>query len=195
VIAEPQAWVLIGLVAIFLAIGVAALSTRSLFALAIHTAVLALLCALAMAALDAPDVALIAAIVGIGLLAPLFLGAVSLTAKTAAARKLSRGAYVAAGALGLLLFWAALDLPEIGAKSLSAGAGIGPVYVNRALGESGLASAVMAVSANYRALDTLLAACALFIAALGAYAVLGFGERSALRQRDKAAEKSVEPGA
>jgi hypothetical protein len=40
----------------------------------------------------------------------------------------------------------------------------------------------MAVSANYRAIDSILAVCVLFVASLGAYGVLGFGERSALRR-------------
>jgi multisubunit Na+/H+ antiporter MnhB subunit len=181
-IAEPEVWVLIGLGVILIGLAVFALRARSMFAMAAMLSVIAFVLACAMLALDAPDVALIAALVGAGIVAPLFLGAVSLTAKTATPREPRWLTMVVVVVLGALLIWAAADLPQLGAPSHTAGAGIGPVYVNRALGESGLANAVMAVSANYRAIDSVIAVCALFIAALGAYAVLGFGERSALRQ-------------
>lgn len=181
-IAEPQAWVLVALGAILIGLAVFALRVRSLFAMATMLAAMAVVLSCAMLALDAPDLALISAFVGIGIIAPLFLGAVSLTAKTATRRKPRWLAGSVVVVLGVLAAWAATDLPQMGARSLTAGAGAGVVYVNRALGESGLANAVMAVSANYRAIDSVLAVCALFIASLGAYAVLGFGERSALRQ-------------
>lgn len=191
-IAEPKAWVLIGLGAILIGLAIFALRARSLFALAAMLAAMALVLAGAMLALDAPDLALVAALVGAGIVAPLFLGAVSLTAKTAAAHKPGWLAAVVAAALSGLVIWACTDLPEIGAKSLTAGAGVGVLYVNRALGESGLANAVMAVSANYRAIDSILAVCALFVASLGAYAVLGFGERSALRRHPAKSPAEIE---
>jgi multicomponent Na+:H+ antiporter subunit B len=181
-IGEPKAWVLIGLGAILIALAVFALRARSLFAMTAMLATMALVLAGAMLALDAPDPALVAALVGVGIVAPLFLGAVSLTAKTAAPRKPGWLAAAVTAALAGLVLWACADVPEIGAKSLTAGAGAGVIYVNRALGESGLANAVMAVSANYRAIDSILAVCVLFVASLGAYGVLGFGERSALRR-------------
>jgi multisubunit Na+/H+ antiporter MnhB subunit len=76
------------------------------------------------------------------------------------------------------LAWAIPDLPVLGDKGPDVS---GAVYVHRAVGEAGLLNAVTAVSANYRAIDSLLAAGAVFLAALGAYALLGFGERSILR--------------
>ncbi|MEJ0023719.1 MAG: hypothetical protein WDN76_10050 [Alphaproteobacteria bacterium] len=182
-ITEPQAWVLIGLGLILAGLAIFALRMRSLFAMAAMLAAMFVVLACAMLALDAPDVALVATFVGVGIIAPLFLGAVSLTFKTATPRKQPWLTIAVTATLAALLVWACADLPEIGSRSLTAGAGSGIVYVNRALGESGLANAVMAVSANYRAIDSTLAVCMLFIASLGAYAVLGFGERSALRQQ------------
>jgi multicomponent Na+:H+ antiporter subunit B len=182
-ITEPQAWILIGLGAILAGLAIFALRIRSLFAMATMLAATFIVLACAMMALDAPDIALLAAFVGVGIIAPLFLGAVSLTSKTAAPRKTPWLAIAVSATFAVLLFWACADLPEVGSKSLTAGAGSGIVYVNRALGESGLANAVMAVSANYRAIDSILTVCMVFIASLGAYAVLGFGERSALRQQ------------
>jgi multisubunit Na+/H+ antiporter MnhB subunit len=162
---------------------------RSLFAMAAMLATNFVVLACAMLALDAPDIALIAAFVGIGIIAPLFLGAVSLTSKTATPRKPPWLTIIVTATFAILIVWACLDLPELGARSLTAGAGTGVVYVNRALGESGLANAVMAVSANYRAIDSIFAVCMLFVASLGAYAVLGFGERSALRQQAPARQE------
>jgi uncharacterized MnhB-related membrane protein len=181
-ITEPQAWILIGLGVILAGLTVFALRIRSLFAMATLLAAMFVILACAMLALDAPDIALAAAFVGIGIIAPLFLGAVSLTYKTATPRKPHWLTIAVTAIFAVLVIWACADLPEMGSKSLTAGHGAGIVYVNRALGESGVANAVMAVSANYRAIDSILAVCMLFIGSLGAYAVLGFGERSALRQ-------------
>jgi multisubunit Na+/H+ antiporter MnhB subunit len=182
-ITEPQAWILIGLGVILAGLTGFALRIRSLFAMAALLAAMFVILACAMMALDAPDIALLAAFVGIGITAPLFLGAVSLTSKTATPRKPHWLTIAVTAAFAMLVIWACVDLPEMGSRSLTAGHGAGVVYVNRALGESGLANAVMAVSANYRAIDSILTVCMVFIGSLGAYAVLGFGERSALRQQ------------
>jgi multicomponent Na+:H+ antiporter subunit B len=180
-ISEPNTWVLIALAIAASALAAALARTRAMFAIAMLLAALSLVGALALTALDAPDLALIQALLGIGVVTPLFLGAASLTGKGGAARRTNWPMAGAAGALVLLLAAAATDVPPLGEAHPGAGQGA-LVYVNRAAGEAGLRNAVTAVSVNYRAFDTLLAVGAVFLACLGAYAVLGFGERTALRR-------------
>jgi multisubunit Na+/H+ antiporter MnhB subunit len=181
-ISEPNTWALIALALILPALAVAIIRARALFAIAALLAGFALVVALALMALDAPDLALVQVATGIALLVPLFLGAAALTAKSAARRPVNWPILLAALVFAVVLIFAAPDLPAIGERSAGVGGNVGTVYVNRALGEAGLRNAVMAVSANYRAIDSLLAAGAVFLAGLGVYAVLGFGERSVLRR-------------
>lgn len=180
-IGEPNTWVLIALALAAPVLTFALARTRAMFAIAMILAVLTLVAALALTALDAPDLALIQALLGVGVVIPLFLGAASLTGKGGAARRTNWPMAGAAVVLILLLAAAAPDVPVLGEAHPGAAQGA-LVYVNRAAGEAGLRNAVTAVSANYRAFDSLLAAGAVFLACLGAYAVLGFGERTALRR-------------
>lgn len=180
-ISEPNTWVLIALALAAPALCLALARTRAMFAIAMILSALSLVVALALTALDAPDLALIQALFGVGIVTPLFLGAASLTGKAGAKRRINWPMTAAAAALVVLLAVAAIDVPAMGAARQTAEQGA-LVYVNRAAGEAGLRNAVTAVSANYRAFDSLLAAGAVFLACLGAYAVLGFGERTVLRQ-------------
>jgi multisubunit Na+/H+ antiporter MnhB subunit len=180
-ISEPNTWVLIALALAAPVLSLAMARTRAMFAIAMILAALSLIAALALTALDAPDLALIQALLGLGVVTPLFLGAASLTGKAGAARRTNWPMTAAAAVLALLLAAASVDVPVLGEAHPGAGQGA-LVYVNRAAGEAGLQNAVTAVSANYRAFDSLLAAGAVFLACLGAYAVLGFGERTALRR-------------
>jgi multisubunit Na+/H+ antiporter MnhB subunit len=180
-IGEPNTWVLIALAFAAPALSVALARTRAMFAVAMALAVLSLLVALALTALDAPDLALVQALLGVGVVTPLFLGAASLTGKSGAVRRANWPMAGAALVLVILLAAAAPDVPVLGQAHPGASQGA-LVYVNRAAGEAGLRNAVTAVSANYRAFDSVLAAGGAFLACLGAYAVLGFGERTALRR-------------
>lgn len=190
-IGEANTWVLIALALAAPALTFALARTRAMFAIAMILAVLTLVAALALTALDAPDLALVQALLGVGVVIPLFLGAASLTGKGGAARRTNWPMAAAATVLVLLLAAAAPDVPVLGEAHPGAAQGA-LVYVNRAAGEAGLRNAVTAVSANYRAFDSLLAAGAVFLACLGAYAVLGFGERTALRR--PASRPSVDGG-
>jgi multicomponent Na+:H+ antiporter subunit B len=181
-IGEPNTWALIALALILPALAVAIIRSRTLFAIAALLAGFGLIVALALMALDAPDLALVQAVTGIALLIPLFLGAAALTAKNAARGVINWPIVLAALGFAAVLIFAVPDLPPVGERSANAGQNLGAIYVNRAVGEAGMRNAVMAVSANYRAIDALLAAGATFLAGLGAYAVLGFGERSVLRR-------------
>lgn len=181
-ISEPNTWALIALALILPPLVVAIIRARALFAIAAMLAGFALVVALALMALDAPDLALVQAATGVALLVPLFLGAAALTTKSAARRSINWPILLSAFGFAAVLIFAAPDLPPIGELSASASSNIGTVYVNRAMGEAGLRNAVMAVAANYRAIDALLAAGAVFLASLAIYAVLGFGERSVLRR-------------
>jgi multicomponent Na+:H+ antiporter subunit B len=178
---EAAVWLLIALAVAIVALAIALVRVRALFAMAALLACLSLCATLALAAFDAPDVALIQAGAGLSIIAPLFLGAAMLIGRSATVRsgKFTLGVGpVAAVLVAIALAWAIPDLPVLGDKGPDVS---GAVYVHRAVGEAGLLNAVTAVSANYRAIDSLLAAGAVFVAALGVYALLGFGERSILR--------------
>lgn len=175
---DAATWVLIALAPMLLFAAVAIARARVVFAIAALLAGVLVIVTLILMALDAPDLALAQAAAGVVMLAPLLLGAASLAAKTAAAPKRRWLAPAAGLVLTALMVWAAPDLPPIGQR----GGDVSALYINRAIGESGMLNAVTAITANYRAIDTLLAAGAIFLAALGAYGVLGFGERSVLRR-------------
>ena len=191
-ISEAQTWILLALALIAAPLVVALVRTRSLFAIAMMLGAFAILVGLALIVLDAPDLAFVETIIFLAVVTPLFLGALTLTARSAVARRARWSAAAATAFAGLLLVWVAPDLPGLGAKSLVAGAGEGQVYVNRAWGEGGLRNAVTAVAMNYRAIDALLATVSIFASALGAYAILGFGERSALRRPSPSTKAKTE---
>jgi multicomponent Na+:H+ antiporter subunit B len=178
-IGEPNTWALVALALTLPPLVIAIVRARALFAIAAMLAVFALIIALALMALDAPDLALTQIAVGVALAIPLFLGAAALTAKTAARRPVNWAVTLGAIAVALVLMVAVGDLPPIG-EGAARNAGL--VYVNRAWGEAGLRNAVMAVSSNYRAIDAVLAGVGVFLAGMGVYAALGFGERTVLRQ-------------
>src|SRR5262245_11660474 len=69
-IIEPQAWVLIGLGAVLVGLAIFALRIRSLFAMATMLAAMFVVLTCAMMAFDAPDIALLTAFIGIGIIAP-----------------------------------------------------------------------------------------------------------------------------
>lgn len=172
----------LAIVAAIIAIGAAIVVARARSVLAISLMLAALAAALAAAflALDAPDLALTEALIGAAIIPLLIIGAMLLTAPSARKRvgKIRVGAIAASVAVGAALIWAASDLPLFGE-----GAGDGRIFVNRAAGETGVRDAVAAVTGNYRAIDSLAQLAALMAAALGAYALLGFGERAGGRKR------------
>jgi multicomponent Na+:H+ antiporter subunit A len=166
--------------AIVVGAAIAIVRARSLLAISLVLAAGAAALAAAFLALDAPDLALIEALLGVAMIPLWFLGAMVLTAPSARKRvgKPRLGALAAAIAVGAALTWAASDLPVFGGEIDN-----GLIYVNRAIGETGVRNAVSAATGNYRAIDALAEIGALMAAGLGVFALLGFGERAAGRER------------
>jgi uncharacterized MnhB-related membrane protein len=178
---DPGAVAALVAAAIAVVAAAAILRARSLLAIALMLAVLGAALAVSFLALDAPDMALIEALLGGAFIPLIFIAAMLLTTPSVRRRpgKARLGALVAALAVGAGLIWAATDLPTFGGGD----ANQGRIYVSRALGESGVRNAVAGVAGNYRALDTFAQIVALMGAGLGAYALLGFGERAGGRRR------------
>jgi uncharacterized MnhB-related membrane protein len=180
--ADPRFWIVIALVPSLALVAVAIVRARSLVAIALFLAATSALSAATLLALEAPDAAMAEIVFGAAFVAPLYLGVVTLAANTAAPARTAVAAIVAVGAVAGLLVWACADLPALGAPTAGDHARVGHIYVTRAWAESGVRNATAAVLANYRLIDSLAALIVVFAAALGAYGVLGFGERSALRR-------------
>jgi hypothetical protein len=148
----------IGLAAMALALAAAAgaAGARSPLALALHLMATGGALGAAFAGFGAAGAGLIAA-VGLGAVAPLIvIAAFALAPRAARVRKDGPplGSVAVAIALGLGLVWAGFDLPSLQTPRPAA---LGPAAI---------------------ALLTSLAAAAILAAALGAMALLGFGERS-----------------
>jgi multisubunit Na+/H+ antiporter MnhB subunit len=172
------------IVVILLALAVA--FSRALLAIALMTAVMGAALAVAFLALDAPDLALVQAIIGVAFIPLAIIGAMLLTAPSARARAGGAriGAIAAAVAVGAGLLWAVPDLPLFGVG----GDTMGQVFVNRATYEIGARDGVAAVTGNYRAIDSLAQIAALMTGVIGLVALLGFGERAGLPRAEEEGE-------
>ena len=173
---DPNALLALVAAAIAIAATISVARARSLLAIGLMLALFAAALAAAFAALDAPDMALIEVLAGVGFLPLAWIGVVLLTAPSAQARAkaLRWGVLGAAVAVAGGLAWTLPDLSSFGGGD----AGQGRIFVSRAWGETGVRNGVAAVMGNYRALDALAQIGALMGAAFALYALLGFGERA-----------------
>lgn len=182
--ADPAQVLFVAMLALLVALATAVLCARSRLAAGLALAAFFTAALLAFLAAAAPGVALLWAIFGVGIVAPLALGSAALLGARAAAPAWRWSAVAIAGVLTALLATSAAQGARLGEESVAANAAGALVMVNRAWGQSGMRDAVQALIANYRAIDALAACGALLIAGFGVYALMGFGERSALRGGD-----------
>ncbi len=173
---DAAAFLALGAAIVVLLAALAIAWARAMVAIALMLAVLGAALAASFLALDAPGPALVVAIVCAAFVPLLFVGAVLLTSPVVRAEKgfVRPSALIGALAVGAALIWTAADLPAFG----GGGEDIGRIYVNSALHEVGARNAVAIVGGGYRAIDSLAVVAALIAAALGAHALLGFGERA-----------------
>jgi multicomponent Na+:H+ antiporter subunit B len=170
----------VALLAMLVVLVIAIARTRSLLAAILLMGLYSLVVAVWFVALDAPDVAFTEAAVGAGVSTLILLGAILLTRGETERSNWRRALFpgLAALATGVLLAWAALDLPQFGDPASPANAYVGRLYVQAAEAETGAHNTVTAVLASYRALDTLGEAVVIFVGGIGVALMLGFGERA-----------------
>ena len=131
--------------------------------------------ALVWAWLGAVDVAFVEAVVGAGLATVFFLLALFRTAPKDSIIRRSRppiGAIISLPILGLLLLYAASDLPVFGDPQSPASTHVSPYYLENSLRDTQTPNVVTAVLMDYRALDTMLETGVIFTAGIACWLLL-----------------------
>ena len=165
------------LMGMLLAVGIAIVRLKNLFAAVMLMGVYSLISAAWFVSLDAVDVAFTEAAVGAGISTVLMLGAMLLTAREADSVKASRhwAALIVVAVTGAALFFAIGDMPAYGDPDAPANAYVGFDYLIRTPQEIAVPNVVTAVLASYRGFDTLGETVVIFAAGLGVMLLLGFG--------------------
>lgn len=167
------------LMAMLLAIGIAVIRLKNLFAIVMLTGVYSLLSAAWFVSLDALDVGFTEAAVGAGISTVLLLAAMLLTARdcdrVGAARHWA--AFAVTAAAGVALFYALPDMPVYGAANTPANAGVGMDYMMRTGEELYIPNVVTAVLGSYRGFDTMGEVFVVFAAGVGVALLMGLGGR------------------
>ncbi|MDH5762260.1 MAG: DUF4040 domain-containing protein [Nitrospinota bacterium] len=125
--------------------------------------------ALIWAWLGAVDVAFVEAVVGAGLATVLFLLTLFRTApKDTRLRRPppSLTTLIVFPLLGVLLLYAAEDLPEFGDPNSPASAHISPIYLKQSYQDSHTPNVVTSVLMDYRSLDTMIETVVIFSAGI-----------------------------
>ena len=146
---------------------------RNLFAVIILSGAYSFLMATVLMAMDAPDVAMTEASVGAGLSMVLFLGALFLC-KSEEARPLQRPwlPLAVSLAVGALLVYGTLGLPEFSDPNAPIHQHVVPRYLNDMKKEIDVPNVVTAVLASYRGYDTLGETTVIFTAGAGVLVLL-----------------------
>ncbi|MEO1040476.1 MAG: DUF4040 domain-containing protein [Pseudomonadota bacterium] len=165
------------LMAMLVAVGIAVIRLRSLFAVAMLTGVYSLLSAAWFVSLDAVDVAFTEAAVGAGISTVLMLAAMLLTARDCAPVRAGRhwAALAVTVVAGAALFYALGDMPAYGDVNSPANSYVGMDYVERTPEEINIPNVVTAVLASYRGFDTMGEVFVVFAAGVGVALLLGLG--------------------
>ncbi|HIF92224.1 MAG TPA: DUF4040 domain-containing protein [Myxococcales bacterium] len=149
---------------------------RSLFTAAMLFGIFSLLSAGMLTLMDAVDVAFTEAAVGAGISTVLFLGALGLTtSEEAPDSKHGWTALLIVTATGLLLAYAALDMPAYGDPNAPIQLHVAPHYLKDSEQEVGIPNVVTSVLASYRGYDTFGETTVVLTAAVGAILLLGGG--------------------
>lgn len=136
--------------------------------------------ALVWAWLGAVDLAFVEAVVGAGLATVFFL--LALFQSDPGGNRIRRtqtplAALLGLPALGLLLLYAANDLPEFGDPASPASVHVSPVYLENSLADTRTPNVVTAIIMDYRSFDTLIETVVIFTAGIACAALLGRRER------------------
>jgi multicomponent Na+:H+ antiporter subunit B len=167
------------LMAMLLAVGIAVIRLKNLFAIVMLTGVYSLLSAAWFVSLDALDVGFTEAAVGAGISTVLLLAAMLLTARDCdpVAKARHWAAFAVTVAAGAALFYALPDMPIYGAGDTAANAGVGMDYMMRTGEELFIPNVVTAVLGSYRGFDTMGEVFVVFAAGVGVALLMGLGGR------------------
>lgn len=146
---------------------------RNLFGVVVLSGVYSFLMATLLVAMDAVDVAMTEAAVGAGISTVLFLSALFLcrSEETKPAQK-PWAPLAASIAVGALLMYGTLGLPEFADANAPIHTHVAPRYLQQGVAETGVPNIVSAVLASYRGFDTLGETTVVFTAGAGVVALL-----------------------
>ncbi len=155
------------------AVTIAIVRLRNLFAVVILSGVYSFLMATLLVVLDAVDVAMTEAAVGAGISTVLALGALYLTKTEEATPRYSAmlPLFVAVGT-GAMLIYGTWGLPGFGLADTPVNTHVGLDYLNRNMAETGIPNVVTSVLASYRGYDTLGETVVIFTAGIGVLLLL-----------------------
>ncbi|MGH7256287.1 MAG: DUF4040 domain-containing protein [Nitrospirales bacterium] len=162
-------WANIPLLLLLIMTGAGAILVKDLIGAVLILGSYSFFLALVWAWLGAVDVAFTEAVVGAGLATVFFLMTLFLTASEEHKGELPRPpwqALVTLPLLGLLLLYAAEDLPRFSDPASPANVHISPVYLENSLRETHTPNVVASVLMDYRSLDTLIEALVIFTAGI-----------------------------
>jgi multicomponent Na+:H+ antiporter subunit B len=161
------------LLTLMAAIVVGIATQRNLFAVVVLGSVYSFLMAVVLVALDAVDVAMTEASVGAGISTVLLLGALYL-ARSDESKPVHRPLLpiVASLAVGGVLVYGTLGLPEFADPAAPIHRHVVPRYLDGSVKETGVPNVVTAVLASYRGYDTLGETTVVFTAGAGVVALL-----------------------
>jgi multicomponent Na+:H+ antiporter subunit B len=163
----------IGLLAGMVAVAIAVIRIRSLFAVVMLSGIYSLLAASMFVSLDAVDVAFTEAAVGAGISTVLMLGVLTLTRayeKIPAHTPLLP--LIVVLVTGAVLIYSTADMPAFGDPNAPANLHVVPRYLQESSQEVGLPNVVTSVLASYRGYDTLGEVAVIFTAGVAVMMLL-----------------------
>lgn len=163
------------LVVLVLVTALAALYVKDLISAVFILGSYSFFLALVWAWLGAVDLAFVEAVVGAGLSTVFLLLTLSQVRHEDIVIKRTPPplvAFVALAPLGLLLLYAAADLPAFGAASTPASLHVAPFYVENTMADTRTPNVVTSIIMDYRGFDTLIETCVIFAAGIACAAVL-----------------------
>ena len=166
------------LIVLLVAAALVVVSLRNLLAAALVLGIYSLVMAALWVVLDAVDVAFTEAAVGAGVTTVFMLLAIAATGRHAKITHRRPWLPILASlAVGGLLIYGTLDLPDFGDPQAPAQQHIAPHYLGQGEAETGVPNIVTAVLASYRGFDTLGEVTVIFTAGMGVLLLLGVARR------------------
>jgi multicomponent Na+:H+ antiporter subunit B len=187
----------VAILALLLAVAIAIIGQRSLFAVVMFSGVYSLLSAAFFTLMDAVDVSFTEAAVGAGISTVLMIGAMLLTARETRPTPPSRrwGPFIVVAGVGAALLYATADMPDFGDPESPANSYVGRAYLVRTPYEMGIPNVVTVVLASYRGYDTFGETVVIFTAGLGVMLLLGLRSGGpASTPQDRAVRRWVQEG-
>ena len=160
-----------------LALAIAVVRTRDLFAAAMLTGIFSLVSAGLFTLLDAVDVAFTEAAVGAGIATVLMLGTLSLTDQVEVGSRHPRLAVATVVVMGAALVYGTLDMPRFGDPLAPIHHHVADRYLAETPETIGIPNVVTAVLASYRGYDTLGELVVVLMAGIGVLLLLGVSPR------------------